>query len=258
MRNVAGLLFSGGLAFLLLVLAAQMPYGHPVMLLGAEVIRSAPAEVGTANLVASVLLAYRGIDTLGELAILFTAAAGVGLILGKKHAETVTAGSEPSSGFITTRAADLMMPLLMLVGFYIIFYGHLTPGGGFQGGVILAIAFFLPVLTRPGKTLDHGMITIIEGVAGGGFILIGLWAMFYDRPFLQPFFNSFLGDGPFGSLWSAGTLPLLYLAVGLKVGAELAGLLTTVAEMSPVLEAADAEASDQHKVKHQSTKVGKQ
>ncbi len=238
MRNVAGLLFSGGLAFLLLVLLAQLPFGHPVMLLGNDIIQNAPNDVATANIVASVLLAYRGIDTLGELAILFTAAAGVGLLLGSKNyqlSSEKTTAQASDSGFISTRAADLMMPLLMLVGFYIIFYGHLTPGGGFQGGVILAIAFFLPVLVRPGKKLDHKMITIIEGLAGGGFIVIGLLAMFYDKPFLQPFMNGFLGNGDIGSLWSAGTLPLLYLAVGLKVGAELAGLLITLAE-TPALD----------------------
>jgi multicomponent Na+:H+ antiporter subunit B len=231
MRNVAGLLFSGGLAFLLLVLLAQLPFGHPAMLLANEVIQNAPNDVATANLVASVLLAYRGIDTLGELAILFTAAAGVGLLLGNKKTAVKEIVMEKDSGFITTRAIDLIMPLLMIVGFYIIFYGHLTPGGGFQGGVILAIAFFLPVLVRPGKKLEHGMITIIEGLAGGGFILLGLLAMFYDKPFLQPFMNTFLGNGDIGSLWSAGSLPLLYLAVGLKVGAELAGLLITLAEV---------------------------
>ncbi len=231
MRNISSLLFSGGLAFLLLVLATQLPFGHTSMLLGNDILQAAPDEVGTGNIVAAVLLAYRGIDTLGELAILFTAAASVGLILGQrsnhsaKRDKTIT-----ESHFITSRASDLMMPLLIIVGFYIIFYGHLTPGGGFQGGVILAIAFFLPVLTRPGTTIDHGMITIIEGLAGAGFIMIGLWAMLYGKPFLQPFFDTFLGNGIFGSLWSAGTLPLLYLAVGLKVGAELAGLLVTISE----------------------------
>ena len=234
MRNISSLLFSGGLAFLLLVIAAQLPFGHTSMLLGNDILQAAPGEVGTSNIVAAVLLAYRGIDTLGELAILFTAAASVGLILGHKQGQHQT---KAEGHFITSKAADLMMPLLIIVGFYIIFYGHLTPGGGFQGGVILAIAFFLPVLTKPGSSIDHGMITIIEGFAGGGFILLGLWAMLYDKPFLQPFFDTFLGNGSLGTLWSAGTLPLLYLAVGLKVGAELAGLLLTVSEAGGSLPA---------------------
>ena len=246
MRNISGLLFAGGLAFLLLVLAAHLPYGQTPMTLGNAILAHAPGEVHTANIVAAVLLAYRGIDTLGELSILFTAAAGVGLILG--HSSLRAKNSEPSvqaeSGFITTRAVDLLMPLLIVVGFYIIFYGHVTPGGGFQGGVILAIAFFLPVMVRPGNRLDHGLITFLEGLAGGGFIVVGLWALLYDKPFLQPIFDSFLGTGPLGSLWSAGTLPLLYLAVGLKVGAELAGLLLAVYEV-PDLCAPESSATNE-------------
>ncbi|MEN8176959.1 MAG: sodium:proton antiporter, partial [Pseudomonadota bacterium] len=66
----------------------------------------------------------------------------------------------------------------------------------------------------------------IEGLAGAGFIVIGLAAMLDGGQFLQPL----LGKGTLGSLVSAGTLPLLYLAVGLKVGAELAGLLAHLAD----------------------------
>ena len=105
---------------------------------------------------------------------------------------------------------------------YIITHGHLTPGGGFQGGVVLAVAFSMLVIVRPRRaSINHGMVSVIESFAGITFIVIGLIALFKGQSFLQPL----LGHGEFASLWSAGTLPLLYLAVGLKVGAELAGLL---------------------------------
>jgi multicomponent Na+:H+ antiporter subunit B len=116
----------------------------------------------------------------------------------------------------------MLFPLLMTIGFYIIFHGHLTPGGGFQGGVILAAAFFLPLLARPGARLHHGMLSLIEGFAGASFILVGLASLVAGEAFLQPL----LIQDSLGQLLSAGTLPLLYLAVGLKVGAELAGLLS--------------------------------
>jgi len=122
--------------------------------------------------------------------------------------------------------ADLMFPLLVTVGITIVLHGHLTPGGGFQGGVILAAAFFLPLLAKPGSHLNHRALSIVEGLAGATFIAIGLWALWSGGEFLQPM----LSKGELGSLFSAGTLPLLYLAVGLKVGAELAGLLATIAE----------------------------
>ena len=228
MRNFASLLFAGGLAFLLLVIASQLGFGAPPMLVGQGILAAAPEQTGAANLVTAVVLGYRGIDTLGELSILFAAATAAGLVLGRRRPDAMR---DPEGGFILRAGADLLFPLLLVVGFYIVFHGHLTPGGGFQGGVILAAAFFLAVLARPAQSLNHLGITLIEGFAGGAFILIGLWALLAGGEFLQPM----LDKGVLGALVSAGTLPLRYLAVGLKVGAELAGLLAHIA---------DTEASD--------------
>jgi len=183
----------------------------------------AATQVGAGNIVTSVVLAYRGFDTLLELTILFTAATVGGLVLGKSQMPTKP---EPDSGFVLQAGADLLFPLLLVVGLYIILHGHLTPGGGFQGGVVLAAAFFIPVLARPGRVLDHRAVALIEGLAGASFITIGLLAMLGGEQFLTPL----LGNGVIGTLFSAGSLPMLYLAVGLKVGAELAGLLARIAE----------------------------
>jgi len=223
MRNLASLLFAGGLAFLLFVIVVQLGFGTPPMVVGQGILQAAPAEVGAANIVTAVVLGYRGIDTLGELSILFAAATAAGLVLGKRRAD---ARRDPAAGFILRAAADLLFPLLLVAGVYVILHGHLTPGGGFQGGVILAAAFFLAVLADPERQLNHLAISVIEGFAGAGFILIGIWGLVTGGAFLQPM----LARGAIGELLSAGTLPLLYLAVGLKVGAELAGLLTQISE----------------------------
>ncbi len=225
MRNFTSLLFAGGLGFFLLVLAADLPVGAAPMVAGEGILGQGPEAVGAANLVTAVVLAYRGIDTLGELSILFAAAAGVGLILSgmRRRADQ---RPDPEGGFILLAAADLLFPLLVIVGLYIVLHGHLTPGGGFQGGVILAAAFFLPLLGRPGDSLNHAVVNWVEGLAGGAFVLIGLWALAVKGDFLAPM----LGKGALGSLFSAGTLPLLYIAVGLKVGAEIAGLMSTLQE----------------------------
>ncbi len=220
------LLFAAGFAFLLFVLFTSQPLGAPPMLAGQALLDEAATTVGAANIVTAVVLAYRGIDTLGELSILFAAATAVGLVLGSAH-RTLGAGAprEPG-GFILRAGVDFLFPLLLLVGFYIIVHGHLTPGGGFQGGVVLAAAFVLPVLARPTETLSHKAMARVEGLAGGVFILTGLGALAFDRAFLAPL----LGPGQLGALLSAGTLPVLYLAVGLKVGAELASLLLRLSE----------------------------
>lgn len=228
MRNLASLLFAGGLAFLLLAITTQLDFGAPSMVIGQGILTAAPQETGAANIVTAVVLGYRGIDTLGELSILFAAATAAGLVLGRRRYDVMR---DPEGGFILKTGADLLFPLLLVVGFYVVFHGHLSPGGGFQGGVILAAAFFLAVLARPQRELNHTGITLFEGFAGAAFIAIGLWSLLEGGTFLQPM----LDKGVLGELVSAGTLPLLYLAVGMKVGAELAGLLSHIA---------DTEASD--------------
>lgn len=227
MRRITSLVFLIGLGCLLAAIFDGLPVGEQAMLTGAAIGGVAAEEVGAANFVGSVLLAYRGYDTLGELTILFTAATVAGLVLGRGGP---TSTRDPESGFILTAGADLLFPLLLVVGLYIILHGHLTPGGGFQGGVVLAAAFFVPILARPSSGLDHATVSIIEGFAGAAFIAIGLLALFDGREFLTPL----LGKGVLGELFSAGSLPLLYMAVGLKVGSELAGLLVSVSETEAI------------------------
>lgn len=219
-------LFAFGLAFMIYALFATLDFGASpdsgVTPIGEAILADSPEQTGAANTVTAVVLGYRGIDTLGEIAILFTAATAAGLVLGRSRSGS---GKASPAGDLLKTGAELLFPLLLLVGIYIIVHGHLTPGGGFQGGVILAAALFLPVLARPGQAPSHVVLGWIEGIAGASFILIGLLALASGEAFLRPL----LGTGEMGTPLSAGTLPLLYLALGLKVGAELAGLLTHLA-----------------------------
>jgi len=227
MRRLSSALFLLGLGLLITAIFQTMEFGSVAPIAGQAINAVAAEQVGAANFVTSVVLAYRGFDTLLELTILFTAATAGGLVLGKPG---TGASRDPDSGFILRAGADLFFPLLLVVGLYIILHGHLTPGGGFQGGVILASAFFIPILARPGTSMDHRWVSMIEGLAGAGFILIGLLAMLGGKEFLTPLFDK----GELGALLSAGSLPLLYIAVGLKVGAELAGLLARLSETEAI------------------------
>ncbi|MCP5351876.1 MAG: sodium:proton antiporter [Chromatiales bacterium] len=222
MRKAAALLFTIGLLFLLSVLFLRFELGEAPMRVGQDILAQAPEEVGAANIVTAVVLGYRGLDTLGEIAILFTAATAAGLVL---SGMSRSGRRDPDGGFILRHGADLVYPFLLLAGMYIVVHGHLTPGGGFQGGVVLAAAFFLPLLARPSREPAYTVLGWVEGLAGAGFIAIGLWALAADQAFLTPW----LAQGVIGDLFSAGTLPLLYLALGLKVGAELASLLAHLA-----------------------------
>ena len=221
MQRLMSLIFLTGLGVMLAAIYQQMGINAASVNVGQAINMVSADELGAANLVTSVVLGYRGFDTLLELTILFTAATAAGLVL---HGDVETLSTRPA-GFILRAGADLAFPFLLVVGMYIILHGHLTPGGGFQGGVIMATAFFVPLLARPGSPLDHRVTSLIEGIAGAAFIIIGLLAMLDGEAFLTPM----LGKGEIGQLLSAGSLPLLYVAVGLKVGAELAGLLSSLA-----------------------------
>ena len=232
MRNFSALLFASGLAFLLLIITWQFIVGSAPMLVGEAILQQAADELGAANLVTSVVLGYRGIDTLGEIAILFTASTATSLVLGTISTNSSKAHNQTSrdDGTILSSSASLFFPLLITVGLYIVIHGHLTPGGGFQGGVILAAAFFLPLLAVPGRGVNHTGLALVEGFSGAAFIVIGIIALFQGKAFLQPLFS----QGEMGSLLSGGSLPLLYTAVGLKVGAELSGLLANLAELGNI------------------------
>ncbi len=223
MRKATSAIFLLGLGILIAAIYQQLTFYGSGVNIGQAINGMAANQVGTANIVTSVVLAYRGLDTLVELSILFTAATAGGMLLGRRKP---TAQPDTNGGFVLRAGADLFFPLLLVVGIYIIVHGHLTPGGGFQGGVILASAFFVPMLARPGHQLDQRWIALVEGLAGASFIFIGLLAMIGGQAFLSTLF----GKGELGELFSAGSLPLLYTAVGLKVGAELAGLLAHLSD----------------------------
>lgn len=215
--RLGSLLFLTGLGVLLAALLGDLPFGAAPMVTGQGILAGAAEATGAANQVTSVVLAYRGFDTLGELTILFTAAIAAGMILGERHGESDLA----TAGFVLRVSADLLFPFLLLLGVYIILHGHLTPGGGFQGGAIIAVAFFLPLLAQPARRFHAHGFAMLEGLAGVAFLAIGLAGLLQRGDFLAPL----LGRGNLGELFSAGSLPLLYLAVGIKVGSELAGLL---------------------------------
>jgi multicomponent Na+:H+ antiporter subunit B len=119
----------------------------------------------------------------------------------------------------------LLFPLLMLFGVYIFLHGHLTPGGGFQGGVVIASAMLLLMLARVSFHLNHLVISLVESLSGFFYVAIGVLGLVLAAGFLD---NRILPLGEFGSLFSAGAIPIIYSLVGLKVGTELTNVLGTM------------------------------
>ena len=112
------------------------------------------------------------------------------------------------------------MGIIVIFGAYIVLYGHLTPGGGFAGGVILACGYIIMTLAF-GKDLALGKMSntgasILDNSGALLFVTIGLLGYIGGV-----FFLNFLPKGARFDLVSAGTIPLANIAIGLKVTASV-------------------------------------
>lgn len=103
-------------------------------------------ETGAVNTVAGMILDYRAFDTLGESFVLFTAMCAVTILLnrsGKRRwllqPDVVDYASDP----IVAPMSRFLIPVILVFGIYILLNGHLSPGGGFSGGAILAAGLML-------------------------------------------------------------------------------------------------------------------
>jgi multicomponent Na+:H+ antiporter subunit B len=223
------------IAFIALILTAlvllpfvTMPVSEELTETAAYYLEKGPEELGAANLVTSIIVTYRGLDTLGEVAVLFFATTGVGLLLGKMGAREDKI--HPASEILST-GASLLYPILLLFGAYIFIHGHLTPGGGFQGGVGIATGFLLLLLSQRVKKVNHTVMNLLESLSGAAYVGIGAAGLFLAGGFLD---NRILPLGEFGRLFSAGAIPLIYVLVGLKVGTELSAILENMKGREPV------------------------
>ena len=115
----------------------------------------------------------------------------------------------------------LTVGLILLYGIYIVLHGHLTPGGGFAGGVIIALSFIHLMLAFGKDTalekLSQAKASVLESLGALMFLSIaalGLLGGYF-------FFNFFLHKGTPFELFSAGIIPLCNIAISLKVSAGL-------------------------------------
>jgi multicomponent Na+:H+ antiporter subunit B len=192
-------------------------------------------ERSATAVVAAVNFDYRGFDTLIEEFILFAASLVLVLLLRRLREEKAAPPADQERRVHTTSAAvrltcvALVGPTVLLA-IYITAHGHLTPGGGFQGGVIAATALLIVYLGSDYVTMRRvrPMTLVATAEAGGaaGFVLIGLGGLIATGAFLE----NFLPLGTPGELVSSGTIPLLSLSVGLEVSGAFVLLLSEFLE----------------------------
>jgi multicomponent Na+:H+ antiporter subunit B len=173
-----------------------------------------------------VVVTYRGLDTLGEVTVLFLSAAAVGLLLGLSAKASAPEGEskqpKTASSELVQTTVEYLVPIIFLFGAYIFINGHLTPGGGFQGGAVIASGILLLFLGLPLAKLRHTLLGLLESLSGFSYVVVGLLGLILAGGFLD---NRFLPLGEYGQLFSAGAIPLIYIFIGLKVGTELSAVL---------------------------------
>ena len=115
-------------------------------------------------------------------------------------------------------------PFILAFGIYVALTGHLTPGGGFPGGVIIAGCFILLMLAY-GKDKVYGLFnlksaSVTDSLASLSFLCMGLLGYVFGGGFLTNFIQSGLPGKTFGLL-SGGNMPIINIAIGFKVGGSL-------------------------------------
>lgn len=128
---------------------------------------------------------------------------------------------EAGMTLIVKTITRLTVGLILLYGIYIVLHGHISPGGGFAGGVIIALSFIHLMLAFGRETvlkkLSEAKASILESLGASMFLSVALLG-FLGGYF---FFNFFLHKGRPFDLFSAGIIPLCNIAISLEVGAGL-------------------------------------
>jgi multicomponent Na+:H+ antiporter subunit B len=201
------------------------PFGHYRGPYGDVVNATVVYERHITDAVTAVNFDYRGFDTLGEESILFFSVIGVTTLLRRQKKEKKEdSDSDELEKVKTPEPSDALKVItiglvgpLVTFGLYIVTHGQLTPGGGFQGGVILATAPLLVYLAGDLKTFKHVttpmVVEVGEAIGIFSFVMIGFVGIIRGTEFMR----NVLPFGQTGSVFSGGTVALLDLATGLAV-----------------------------------------
>jgi multicomponent Na+:H+ antiporter subunit B len=216
-------------------LAGLPAFGHFHGIYGTLLSHVTVAQRKATDVITAITFDYRGMDTMGEEFILFAASVGLVVLLREQRGEHQQAGDETRRAETATRRRPGTSPALIVVGrwlvgpvlvlgVYVVSHGQLTPGGGFQGGVVLAAAVIL-VFVAGGRVAiapirPSGPAELLEAIGAGGYVAVGLGGLLAGERFL----SNLLPLGTKGSLLSSGTIVSLSVIVGLEV----AGAITLI------------------------------
>ena len=224
-RLVLFALGAAGLAATLGAGFAAMPsFGGPISAYAALLNHLAPLQRRVTDVVSAVTFDYRGIDTLFEEFILFSAVAGVSILLRPLADEIRDRPEEeapdrriPAPSPTVGLFGVLFSPTLVMFGIETITHGQISPGGGFQGGVILASALFVVYIVTDYSSVEryrpNALTEASEGVGAAGYVVVGVVGLLAGAVYL----TNVVPLGQPGNVLSGGTIPILNAVVGIEV-----------------------------------------
>jgi multicomponent Na+:H+ antiporter subunit B len=172
------------------------------------------------NAVNATTYDIRGLDTMGEEFILFAAVIGVVLLLREEERRSEELDDDVGSDLVRVFGI-VAIGVAFLVGLWLVAFGFVTPGGGFQGGVAIATGALLLFLVAGHREWsafgNESVLDPIKAIGGGGFVVIGLAALVAGLPFLTNLFSG----GELGTVWSGGSAGFVNWAAGIEVAAAL-------------------------------------
>lgn len=135
--------------------------------------------------------------------------------------------------FILKRIAAIILPLMCIYGIYVILHGHVSPGGSFAGGIIVALSFIaystIYGLERGKAKLPERILILVESLGTLWYVVLGLVGIFKGLPFLANKLAGFDMGVP-GTLSSGGLISLLGIGVGIRVASTMVTLFFTMME----------------------------
>ena len=215
-----GMFFIAGACFLFFYLIAAKnlpPWGHYRGPYGDVISSLSVYQRHATDVVNAIDYDYRGFDTLGEEFILFTSIIGVMLLLRDPKPKSGATESDEGLSKTVKVSAGGLFGVTLIFGLYICTHGQLTPGGGFQGGVIVATAFMLVYiaenLRRFKAIASHPLMEVLEALGAALYALVGVSALAVGLPFL----TNWIPLGTTGDVFSSGTIAIISASVGLEV-----------------------------------------
>ncbi|WP_439332644.1 Na(+)/H(+) antiporter subunit B [Shewanella canadensis] len=215
-------------------------------------------EVGVPNIVTSVLASYRAFDTLGEVAVIFTAGIGVlsllSLPLRRRSSRSDQSSDENSEEsnkdqmheqhMVLRIISKILIPFILLFALYVQFHGDFGPGGGFQAGVIFAAAIILYAmlfgLDKARRVFNQSLIQLIAAIGLLLYASVGVASLFNGGNFLD---YNVLADDPI----AGQHLGILLIELG--VGCTVAAVMIII-----FFNFAGRREAQQHSTKQSSTK----